>query len=52
MERLWNGNYLKVWTANFMIFFSFMLLAPLLPLYLSDTYQASKDTIGWGRLIW
>ncbi len=45
--KLWNSNYIKVWLANFMIFFSFMLLAPLLPLYLSDTYQASKDTIGW-----
>jgi predicted MFS family arabinose efflux permease len=30
-----------------MIFFSFMLLAPLLPLYLSETYQADKDTIGF-----
>ena len=47
MERLWNANYLKVWTANFMIFFSFMLVTPLLPLYLSETYQADKDTIGF-----
>lgn len=45
-ERLWNANYLKVWSANFMIFFSFMLLTPLLPLYLSDTFHADKDTIG------
>lgn len=29
-----------------MIFFSFMLITPLLPLYLSETYQADKDTIG------
>lgn len=46
MERLWNSNYIKVWTANYMIFFSFMLVTPLLPLYLSETYQADKDTIG------
>ena len=45
-ERLWNSNYLKVWTANFMIFFSFMLLTPLLPSYLSDTFGADKQTIG------
>ena len=45
-ERLWNVNYLKVWVANFMIFFSFMLLTPLLPLYLKDTFDANKDTIG------
>lgn len=44
--KLWNGNYIKIWCANFMIFFSFMLLAPLLPLYLSDTFGTDKDTIG------
>jgi MFS family permease len=47
LERLWNKNYLKVWTANFMIYFSFMLLTPLLPLYLRDTYMASKQVIGF-----
>ncbi len=46
-EQLWNSNYVKVWLANFMIFFSFMIVTPLLPLYLSDTYQADKDTIGF-----
>lgn len=46
MERLWNRNYMKVWTANFMLFFSFMVLTPLLPLYLSDTFGAGKHTIG------
>lgn len=45
-ERLWNSNYIKVWVANFMIFFSFMLLTPLLPLYLKDTYGADKQMIG------
>ncbi len=45
-EKLWNRNYLKVWCANFMIFFSFMLLTPLLPIYLSDTFQADKHVIG------
>lgn len=46
MERLWNANYIKVWTANFMIFFSFMIVTPLLPLYLSEEFGADKDTIG------
>jgi len=45
-EKLWNGNYVKIWLANFMIFFSFMLLTPLLPTYLSETFHADKDTIG------
>lgn len=46
MEKLWDANYIKVWLANFMIFFSFMLLTPLLPIYLSEQFGASKDTIG------
>ncbi len=45
-ERLWNANYTKVWTANFLLYFSFMLLAPLFPLYLSDTFGADKQMIG------
>lgn len=44
---LWNSNYLKVWSANFMIFFSFMLLTPLMPLYLADTFHADKEMIGF-----
>ena len=30
-----------------MIFFSFMVVTPLLPLYLSETFEADKDTIGF-----
>ena len=44
--KLWNANYTKIWLGNFMIFFSFMLLTPLLPLYLYDTFGADKHTIG------
>lgn len=44
--RLWNANYIKVWVANFMIFFSFMLVMPLLPIYLSEVFGAGKHTIG------
>ncbi len=46
MEKLWDKNYMKVWLANFMIFSSFMVLTPLLPLYLSDTFGVGKHTIG------
>lgn len=45
-DILWNRNYVKVLSANFMLYFSFMLLTPLLPIYLSDTYHADKDVIG------
>ena len=46
MERLWNANYIKVMTANFALFFAFYILTPLLPLYLSETFGATKDLIG------
>lgn len=45
-EPLLTANYVKVWSANFMIFFSFMLIMPLLPLYLNDEFGAGKHTIG------
>lgn len=45
-DRLWNANYIRVMITNFALFFSFYLLTPLLPLYLSETFHASKDTIG------
>ena len=46
MERLWNRNYCKVMTANFALFFAFYVLTPLLPLYLSENFGATKDVIG------
>ena len=45
-DRLWNTDYIKVWAANFMIFFSFMIVMPLLPLYLSEEFGADRHTIG------
>ena len=45
-ERLWNKEYGKVMCSNFMLFFSFYLLTPLLPIYLAERFGADKDTIG------
>lgn len=45
-DKLWNANYCRVMVANFALFFAFYLLTPLLPLYLSETFDAGKDTIG------
>ena len=42
-EQLWNRNYCKVMVANF---FAFYILTPLLPLYLSEHFGATKDVIG------
>lgn len=46
MDRLWNADYLKVMNANFCLNFAFYLLTPLLPLYLSEHFGATKDVIG------
>lgn len=45
-ETLWNKDYIKVWIANFLLNFAFTLIVPLLPLYLWETFAASKDMIG------
>lgn len=45
-ERLWNANFIKANVANFMLFFAFYLLMPLMPLYMADTFHSSKDVIG------
>ena len=45
-ERLWNGNFMKVFTGNFLLFFAFYVIMPVLPLYLHDTFDADKGMIG------
>lgn len=46
MKKLWNSNFVKVMIANFALFFAFYILTPLLPLYLSEQFGATKDVIG------
>lgn len=45
-ERLWNANYWRVMCSNFLLFFAFYILTPLLPLYLDEQFGASKHMIG------
>lgn len=45
-ETLWNREYCKVMAANFLLYFSFYILAPLLPIYLDSQFGADKDTMG------
>ena len=45
-EKLWNRNYIAVCMANFLLFFAFYLLLPMLPLYLRDTFCADRQLIG------
>lgn len=44
--QLWNSNYWRVMIANFSLFFAFYLLTPLLPLYLVERFDATKDVVG------
>lgn len=44
--KLWNREYIKVMMCNFLLFFAFYLLTPLLPLYLDQQFGANKDMIG------
>ncbi|WP_434501985.1 MFS transporter [Prevotella sp.] len=45
-QKLWNTEYVKVMTANFMMYFAFYILTPLLPIYLSEKFGATNDVIG------
>ena len=44
--KLWNREYIKVMTCNFLLFFAYYLLTPLLPLYLDQQFDTYKDMIG------
>lgn len=45
-EKLWNSEYWKAMIGNFLLFFSFYILTPLLPIYLDEQFSADKDVIG------
>lgn len=45
-QRLWNRNFIAVCTANFLLFFAFYILLPMLPLYLRDTFDADRSVVG------
>lgn len=45
-QKLWNAEYCKAMAGNFLLFFSFYLLTPLLPIYLDAQFNADKDMIG------
>ena len=42
LERLWNRDYCIAMAGNFLLFFSFYLLTPLLPIYLDAQFGADK----------
>ncbi len=46
MDKLWTRNFISACIGNFLLFFAFYLLLPILPLYLIDDFQASKTLVG------
>lgn len=45
-EKLWSNNLILAFLGNFCLFFSFYLLLPVLPLYLTERFQVGEATIG------
>jgi MFS family permease len=45
-DKLWTASFISICVANFMLFFAFYLLLPILPLYLMENFQASKSLVG------
>ncbi|MDD2284514.1 MAG: MFS transporter [Paludibacter sp.] len=46
MNKLWTASFLSACVGNFLLFFAFYLLIPIFPLYLIDTFDASKSLVG------
>ena len=45
-DKLITKNYIEILAANFLFFFGFWLLMPVLPFYLAEVFDANKTTIG------
>ncbi len=45
-DKLITKNYIEILAANFLLFFGFWLLMPVLPFYLAEVFDADKTTIG------
>lgn len=47
VDKLWTRNYILVCLSAFMMSFSFFILVPTLPIYLSDTFNIGQGLIGF-----
>lgn len=45
-ERLFTPSYILILAANFLLFFGFWLLIPILPFYLKETYGCPEAVLG------
>lgn len=46
MPQLWTGSFIAACIGNFLLFFAFYLLLPVMPLYLIETFKAGKSSVG------
>jgi MFS family permease len=45
-DRLWTQPFISACTSNFLLYFAFYLLLPILPLYLIEEFHTSKSYVG------
>ncbi|HOV83982.1 MAG TPA: MFS transporter [Paludibacteraceae bacterium] len=45
-DKLWTSSFISICIGNFLLFFAFYLLLPILPLYLMEEFNSNKTTIG------
>ncbi|MGM9699192.1 MAG: MFS transporter [Prevotella sp.] len=46
MDRLFTRSYIFILAANFLMFFGFWLLIPILPFYLTETFSCPQAALG------
>ena len=46
-DKLLSPNFCYILAANFLLFFAFYLLLPVLPFYLKEQFMAGKSMIGF-----
>lgn len=46
-DKLWTPSFCVVVAGNFLLFFAFYLLLPVLPMYLSEAFAASRSSAGF-----
>jgi len=45
-DKLWTQSFISACISNFLLFFAFYLLLPILPLYLIEDFHTSKSYVG------
>jgi len=46
LDRLWTQSFISACASNFLLYFAFYLLLPILPLYLIEDFHTSKSYVG------